>query len=161
MLGLREEEPLSVTKTPKQPDTFEFIADKLLLRLDTTLPAEVHAIAPLVNRILDQVKETGCVAGKEFEVTLALQEALTNAVIHGAKEDPTKMVQVTASCDRARGILIVVRDPGTGFDVDSVPDPVMGERIFSSHGRGIFLINRLMDEVRFKRGGTEIHMRKK
>ncbi len=149
------------TKISKRRRTFEFLADKLLLRLDATIQAEVHAIAPLVERIADLVKETGCVAGKEFEVTLALQEALTNAVVHGAKRDPTKMVRVTASCDRARGILITVRDPGAGFDLDAVPDPLIGERIFSSHGRGIFLINRLMDEVRFKRGGTEIHMRKK
>ncbi len=149
------------TKISKRRRTFEFLADKLLLRLDATIQAEVHAIAPLVERIADLVKETGCVAGKEFEVTLALQEALTNAVVHGAKRDPTKMVQVTASCDRDRGILIIVRDPGAGFDLDAVPDPLIGERIFSSHGRGIFLINRLMDEVRFKRGGTEIHMRKK
>ncbi len=148
-------------KSLKQKDSFEFVADKLLLRIDVTLRAEVHAISPLVNRIADLVKETGCVAGKEFEVILALHEALTNAVIHGAKQDPTQMVRVTASCDRTRGILIVVRDPGAGFDVDSVPHPLKGERIFASHGRGIFLINQLMDEVRFKRGGTEIHMRKK
>lgn len=150
-----------VTKTPKRKPTFQFRADKLLLRLDATIAADVHAIAPLVNRITDLIRETGCVAGKEFEVTLALHEALANAVIHGAKKDPTKLVRVTASCDRTRGILIAVRDPGSGFDLDSIPDPMIGERIFSSHGRGIFLINRLMDEVRYKRGGTEIHMRKK
>ena len=66
-----------------------------------------------------------------------------------------------ACCDHSRGILIVVRDPGAGFDVNAIPSPVMGERVFSGHGRGIFLINQLMDEVCFKRGGTEIHMRKK
>ena len=36
----------------------------------------------------------------------------------------------------------------------------MGQNLFSEHGRGIFLINQLMDEVRFERGGTEIHMKK-
>jgi serine/threonine-protein kinase RsbW len=131
------------------------------MRLDVTLPAEVAAISPVVNRILALVQETGCIAGKEFEVSVALQEALTNAVIHGAKEDPTKLVEVAACCDQDRGILIVIRDPGSGFNVDSIPSPVRGKRIFASHGRGIFLINRLMDEVQFKRGGTEIHMRKK
>jgi serine/threonine-protein kinase RsbW len=144
-----------------QPDSCEFENDKLLLRLDITFAADVQAIAGVVDRILDLAKETSCMAGKEFEVQSALYEALTNAVIHGCKQDNTKTVQVTASCDLSKGILLVVRDPGEGFDVNSIPSPIQGERIFSSHGRGIFLINQLMDEVRFKRGGTEIHMLKK
>ena len=58
-------------------------------------------------------------------------------------------------------MLIVVRDPGEGFDPASIPSPIEGERLYLSHGRGIFLINQLMDSVKFQRGGTEIHMRKK
>ena len=58
-------------------------------------------------------------------------------------------------------MLIVVRDPGEGFDPASVPSPIEGQRIYESHGRGIFLINHLMDSVEFRRGGTEITMRKK
>jgi serine/threonine-protein kinase RsbW len=142
-------------------DIYEFENDMLLLRFSVTFPAEVGAISPVVERILALAGETSCIAGKEFEVQLSLQEALMNAVIHGAKEDPQKMVQVMAACDQSRGMLIVVRDPGQGFDADLIPSPIQGERIFSSHGRGIFLINQLMDEVRFKRGGTEIHMLKK
>jgi serine/threonine-protein kinase RsbW len=57
-------------------------------------------------------------------------------------------------------MLIIVRDPGEGFDPSSVPSPVIGQNVFSTHGRGIYLINQLMDEVRYERGGTEIHMRK-
>ena len=53
-----------------------------------------------------------------------------------------------------------MRDPGPGFDPASIPDPTIGENVFSEHGRGIYLVNQLMDEVHFERGGTEIHMRK-
>ena len=42
-----------------------------------------------------------------------------------------------------------------------MPNPLEGENVFKSSGRGVFLINQLMDEVRFEKGGTEIHMRKK
>ena len=139
----------------------EFETSKLILRLNVTFAATISAIAPIVERILSLAKESSCIAGKEFEVELALYEALTNAVIHGAKEDATKMVEVSASCDQARGILIVVRDPGQGFEVDAIPSPIQGERIFASHGRGIYLINRIMDKVAFKRGGTEIRMLKR
>ncbi len=68
---------------------------------------------------------------------------------------------MSVACDQARGVLIVVRDPGLGFDPSQVPSPVEGECIFSSHGRGIYLINQLMDHVEFGRGGTEIRMIKR
>jgi serine/threonine-protein kinase RsbW len=54
-----------------------------------------------------------------------------------------------------------VRDPGPGFDPSQVPSPVEGDCIYSSHGRGIYLINQLMDHVQFGRGGTEILMIKR
>jgi serine/threonine-protein kinase RsbW len=63
------------------------------------------------------------------------------------------------ACDHARGMLIIVRDPGPGFDPASIPSPVLGQNLFSTGGRGIYLINQLMDEVHYDKGGTEIHMR--
>jgi serine/threonine-protein kinase RsbW len=132
----------------------------LLMRMETTIPAQVGAINPLVDGVLKLVKEMECAAGKEFEIETALREALANAIMHGCGGDPEKKVQVAVACDESRGMLIVVRDPGEGFDPRQIPSPVMGEQLYSSHGRGIYLINQLMDEVRFERGGTEIHMRK-
>ncbi|HZR01988.1 MAG TPA: ATP-binding protein, partial [Burkholderiales bacterium] len=58
-------------------------------------------------------------------------------------------------------ITIVVRDSGPGFDPERVPDPTQGEGLASDHGRGIYLIRQLMDEVRYERHGTELHMKKK
>jgi anti-sigma regulatory factor (Ser/Thr protein kinase) len=147
--------------TRETSEFVEFESDKLILRLDVAFAARVEEVAPVVQRILDIAGEIGCVAGKEFEVQLALHEALANAVIHGCKRDANKRVQVTACCDRSRGMLIIVRDPGSGFDVNSLTSPLMGERVFMSHGRGIFMISQLMDQVHFARGGTEIRMLKK
>ena len=137
-----------------------FLEKELLLRLDLSLPGAAGGIAPLVESVMSVVREMGCAAGKEYEVELSLTEALANAVRHGCREDPGKTVQCVVACDVQRGMLIIVRDPGEGFDPSQVPSPVVGENIFSSHGRGIYLINQLMDSVEFKRGGTEIHMQK-
>ncbi len=145
-------------KTDGRP-TCEFDPDKLIVRLDFTIPAQVRAITPLVERIVEMVKELSCARGKEFEVELSLHEALVNAVVHGSRSDPTKKVQVSVACDEARGILIVVRDSGPGFMPDQIPNPILGQNILSLHGRGIYLINQLMDEVAYERGGTEIRMR--
>jgi serine/threonine-protein kinase RsbW len=107
------------------------------------------------------VRKTQCATGKEEAIELALSEALANAVIHGAKGDPKKVIECDVACDETRGMLIVVRDPGPGFDSTSIPSPIMGENIYSNHGRGIFLINQLMDEVQFRNNGKEIHMLKR
>jgi serine/threonine-protein kinase RsbW len=107
------------------------------------------------------VRDTKCIDGKADAVELALQEALANAVIHGAKEDPSKIVECVVACDEQRGVLIIVRDPGPGFDPKTIPSCTVGENLYSNHGRGIFLINQLMDEVEFRKNGTEIHMVKR
>ena len=139
----------------------EFDSRSLILEINMKIPADVNAIGPLIERVMGIVKEMGCVKGKEFEVKLSLQEALANAIVHGCRKDPGKIVEICVSCDESRGMLIVIRDPGPGFDPASLPSPIIGQKIFSSHGRGIYLINRLMDEVHIERGGTEIHMVKR
>jgi serine/threonine-protein kinase RsbW len=138
----------------------EFESEKMIVRFEVTLAADVNAISPVVDSVMNVVHQMGCAEGKEFEVETALREALANAIVHGCKNDPRKMVQCCVACDETRGLLIVVRDSGTGFDPASLPSPTMGQNIYSEHGRGIYLINQLMDDVRYERGGTEIHMRK-
>ncbi len=137
----------------------EFDADALRLRLDTTIPGTPSAIPPVVERIMKVVEELGCAHDQEYEIRLALSEALANAVLHGCHGDPDQCVQIGVECDPERGMLIVVRDPGAGFDPSQIPSPVVGEQLFRDRGRGIFLINQLMREVSFNRRGTEIRMR--
>lgn len=139
----------------------DFEPDKLVLRLELTFVADTKAITPVVDRVMEAAREMSCAQGKEFEIEVSLREVLVNAIKHGCRNDPSKEVRLTVCCDQSRGMLIIVRDPGPGFDVDSLPSPLMGERVFASHGRGIFLINRLMDEVKILGRGTEIHMVKR
>ncbi|HEY1272448.1 MAG TPA: ATP-binding protein [Terriglobales bacterium] len=138
-----------------------FESDKLVMKLRATLSAERKAVDPVVQNVMQIVRKMQCAAGKEDDIELALTEALANAVVHGAKEDPSKVVECVVACDEDRGMLIMVRDPGPGFDPKAIPDCSRGENVFSNHGRGIFLINQLMDEVAFHNGGTEIHMIKR
>jgi serine/threonine-protein kinase RsbW len=139
----------------------EFDSEQLILRLERTIDGHVESIEPVVGDIMKLVIEKGCAGNSEFEIGLALREALANAVLYGCENDPSQKVQLCVSCDDERGILIVVRDPGDGFDPSSIPSPVVGQNIFSKGGRGIFLINQMMDEVQFERGGTEIRMVKR
>ena len=148
---------------PMELPQCEFEPDKLILRLNITLQADVQAISPVVEGVMATAREMKCAAGKELEIETALREALANAIKHGCKNDPSKQVQCCVACDETRGMLIIVRDPGKGFDPEAIPSPVVGENVYSEHGRGIYLINELMDEVDIRRqpGGTEIVMRKR
>jgi len=138
-----------------------FDAEKLNLKLSVTLAADRDAVDPVVRSVMNVVREMKCAPGREDDIELALTEALANAVVHGAKSDPSKVVECDVACDDQGGILIVVRDPGPGFDLAKIANPCHGENIYSNHGRGIFLINQLMDEVRFHKNGAEIHMLKR
>jgi serine/threonine-protein kinase RsbW len=138
-----------------------FVAGNLILKLSITLAADEQAVDPMVRNIMDIVRQMHCADGKEEAIELALAEAMANAVVHGCERDPSKIIECDVACDEEHGMLIVVRDPGKGFDPKSLPNPVLGENIYSNHGRGIYLINQLMDEVKFLKNGTEIHMIKR
>jgi len=148
-------------RLPGAPSHIDFECENLVVRLDVTVPGDAAAIAPVIERVLSLAGEMKCAEGKEFEIETALREALANAIRYGCEHDPGRHVQCAVACDESRGMIIVVRDPGPGFDPASIPDPLVGENVFSHHGRGIYIINQLMDEVRFERGGTEIRMRKR
>lgn len=129
-------------------------------RFEVVLPADVNAISPVVSWVMRLVGELEYAAGKEFEIELALREALANAIVHGCKGDAAQKIVCTVTADKDRGILIVVRDPGPGFNAASLPSPTDDQNLHADHGRGIYLINKLMDEVKYERNGSEIHMRK-
>lgn len=138
----------------------EFVPGKIKLRIDISLAAEVSSISPVVAGVMAMASQMQCASGKELEIETALREALANAITHGCCNDPSQTIHCCVACDEEHGILIVVSDPGNGYDPLAVASPVVGENIFSSHGRGIFLINQLMDEVQIRRNGAEIVMRK-
>lgn len=156
---MTNEAPSALARPGELPVEFE--CGDLLVRFDVELPGDAAAITPVVDRVLELVRDAGCAQGKEFEIETALREALANAVRYGCAHNPSHKVQLSVACDQARGMLIVVRDPGPGFDPAQVPSPVAGDELYSHHGRGIYLINQLMDHVEFGHGGTEIRMIKR
>jgi len=87
---------------------------------------------------------------------------LANAIVHGNRSDRHKSVRICVGIDPSCNVLIVVKDAGSGFDPTQLPSPIITENVLAAHGRGIFLINRLMDEVNFNFDhGTAIYMRRR
>jgi serine/threonine-protein kinase RsbW len=132
-----------------------------LFHIEQSMRSEVSEISPFVDKLMVFIRKCQCVPGNEFDVEISLREALANGVIHGNHEDPSKRVYVDLRCVPDKEVSIVVRDQGSGFSGTEIPNPTAAEQLQSMHGRGIYLMKSLMDEVHFERGGTVVHMRKK
>jgi anti-sigma regulatory factor (Ser/Thr protein kinase) len=130
-------------------------------QLAMTIPADPRAIPTITDGVMHLLQDRHWSDDRIMQIELALQEALANAIRHGCQGDSSRQVQCMIHLHGDSEVLVVVRDPGSGFDTTSVPDPLAGENLLKSSGRGIFLINQLMDEVAFKDGGREVQMRKK
>jgi len=155
------DEPHDRASTDADPLHIDFDCASLSVHVDIKLPGEARSIDPVVEQVLVIARDMKCAEGKEFEIETALREALANAIRYGCQHDPDKAIRCVVACDSERGMLIIVRDPGPGFDPANVPNCLVGHNVFSDHGRGIYLINQLMDEVQFGKGGTEIRMVKR
>lgn len=129
--------------------------------MNITIPADPAAMTTVGDGVTELLTNKGWPEEEVMKVELALQEALANAIRHGCKNDPTKQVQCSVTFDSAGELVIVIRDPGPGFKVAEVPNPLEGDNVLKSSGRGVFLINELMDTVEFSDEGRRVMMRKK
>jgi serine/threonine-protein kinase RsbW len=126
--------------------------------LDLNMPANSEAIAAVSDNISETLTRLEVPEQKRFEIALAVQEALANAVVHGCGNDPTKEVRCQLKSDPNGRIVIIVTDPGPGFRPELIANPKQDENLYADHGRGVYLIRQLMDEVHFERSGNEIRM---
>jgi serine/threonine-protein kinase RsbW len=100
-------------------------------------------------------------------IGVAVRESVINAIKHGNREHPEKLVTVefTFTPPSAPNELIVrVLDQGAGFDPEEIADPLAPENLLKASGRGIFFMRSFMDDVTIKRGaegGMEVRMVKK
>ena len=129
--------------------------------INMTIPATPAGIQTVSEGVAQLLQTKHWPEEELIKVDLALQEALANGIRHGCKGDPTKFIQCSVTFDASGQLVIVVRDPGSGFDAASVPNPLDSANMLKSSGRGVFLINQLMDEVAFRDGGREVQMIKR
>ena len=127
------------------------------------LPSHIEAVADGAAAATDFIHSCGVGEEAAFGIDMAVREAITNAMVHGNKEDETKSVEVTLNC-LGHELEIEVKDQGEGFDPTSIPDPTDPANILKTSGRGIFLMRTFMDEVKWSmspEGGTTVRMTKK
>jgi serine/threonine-protein kinase RsbW len=111
-----------------------------------TIPADPDAISVVVDRVTQELEGRKWGDDDVTAVQVALTEAVANAIRHGCRGDITKRVQCSVGCGESDEVVIVVRDPGDGFDPGGVPDPDPANT-FKPSGRGMFLMRAFMDHV--------------
>ncbi len=121
----------------------------------TSDPNNINQVEQLVNRLSTQYRLN---SDKRDSLLISLTEAVSNAIIHGNKQDRSKVVRIQCA-QVTDGLSICVSDQGGGFNYDSLPDPTCPERICECGGRGVFLMNQLCDRMQFLNGGSTVEMR--
>ncbi|MFH1176622.1 MAG: ATP-binding protein [Acidobacteriota bacterium] len=119
----------------------------------------------LADRVLSEVCSSSGVGDEIFYwASMALREALANAIKHGNKLSPDKRVFVSMQVAPEGVLQIAVEDEGEGFDPACLADPTAPQNLLRDCGRGVFYMRSFMDEVRFapgERGGTRLELTKK
>jgi serine/threonine-protein kinase RsbW len=131
--------------------------------VELKLPSRIEAIGEAAAAVMDAARRLGFAEDALFGIELAVREAVTNAVLHGNRQDESVPFEVGVAGTDA-GMMVTVRDRGAGFDPSRVADPTEGENILKANGRGILFIRTFMDEITWEHpegGGTLVRMTKK
>ena len=148
-----QKQPADASAPPPQP------ADAAAWRRSIELPSERGASRMIMDELLEQLGVHGWSPSDIFAIHLAAEEAIVNAIVHGNKLDPTKVVRVACvvSPTLAR---IEVTDEGSGFDPATVPDCRLEERLDAPNGRGVMLMRTFMTRIEYSARGNRVLMEK-
>jgi len=126
-----------------------------------TISIQVPSIAEnirMIESFIDNAKERFHLDDDIYgNIMIAVTEAVNNAIKHGNSNDKSKNVFLSLSLDESL-IRFIIRDEGSGFNYENLPDPTAPENIEKLGGRGIFLMKHLSDEVDFKDNGRVVEL---
>ena len=130
---------------------------------ELSLPSQIETVATAAAAVAEFINRSGISDDAAFGIDMAVREAVTNAVLHGNREDDNKTVDIVLKSS-PDAVEISVHDQGPGFNPADVPDPTAKENIMKTSGRGIFFMRTFMDEVDWlirPEGGTTVRMLKR
>jgi serine/threonine-protein kinase RsbW len=112
----------------------------------------------IVEKAIDEVtNEMGISQDNYGKILVSTMEAVNNAIMHGNKSNPEKVVDIEIAF-KTNVLKITVEDEGQGFRPEEVPDPTLPENIEEINGRGVYLMSRLSDKLKFSKRGNRVTM---
>jgi serine/threonine-protein kinase RsbW len=122
-----------------------------------SFPSKIESLRKVEKLIDDLSAEYNINSDIYGNILIATLEAANNAILHGNKLDETKEVILDVIIDEKK-LQISIKDNGPGFDYDNIPDPTAPENIENINGRGVFLMEKLSDEIEFKDNGSKVEL---
>jgi serine/threonine-protein kinase RsbW len=129
-------------------------------KIEFELPSDLSLMNGVLEYLQERVSKLGLISPDRSNLFIALDEAFVNAVKHGNKSDPTKLLKITAELS-PKEACFTVEDEGEGFDINGIPDPCDPANLFRTSGRGVLLIYNIMDEVEYNAQGNRVKMVKR
>ena len=121
------------------------------------LPSSRHFVYMIDAIISEIVSDMGFDKEESEQINLAVIEAAVNAIKHGNNEDSSKRTRFEFILSQEQ-LTVVVEDQGTGFNRETVADPLDPSNLLKSSGRGIFLMETCMDSVTYEASGRIVRM---
>lgn len=111
-----------------------------------------------VEKLVDELSAELSISSDIYgNILIASLEAANNAILHGNKLDENKLVNICVKKEKGK-LKIMIEDEGDGFDYKNIPDPTAPENIENVNGRGIFLMEKLSDNIEFTRNGASVEL---
>jgi serine/threonine-protein kinase RsbW len=124
------------------------------------IPSSLDYLPQVDVFIEGRLKKLGISQSQIYDIAISVSEIVTNAVKHGHKHDPSKKVKIGLKADSSR-VEVTVEDEGPGFERGKVCSPIEEENLLKAAGRGLHIVESLMDEVTFlcgADGGTFVRI---
>lgn len=128
--------------------------------IEFELPSALSLMHIVLEYLVQRVEKQGVCKPEKSNLFVALDEAFVNAIKHGNKFDPDKLIRINADISKTEA-RFTIEDEGEGFDVKNIPDPLDPENLFKPSGRGVLFIYNIMDEVEYNDRGNRLTMVKK
>lgn len=121
------------------------------------IESSIKSLKIVENAIDEMINEIGMTRENYGKIMVSTMEAVSNAIMHGNRSEKEKIVDVEISYKKEK-LKIKITDQGKGFMPEKVPDPTVPQNIESVNGRGIFLMSRLADEIKYSKRGNAVTM---
>jgi serine/threonine-protein kinase RsbW len=125
------------------------------MRIEFEIESVISSLRIVENTIDEITGKIGISQDNYGKILVSTLEAVNNAIVHGNRSDPAKIVKIGINYTR-NNLKIIISDQGNGFKPDNLPDPTRPDNIESINGRGVFLMSRLADEIAYNKKGNTV-----
>lgn len=110
------------------------------------IPSNAKHLSDVDDFVEGHLREYGAGDSTIADIAISVSELVNNAIVHGNKvtEDAIVTVAIVRNGDT---VTISVTDEGGGFNPTEIDDPLKDENLLKEVGRGIFIVESLMDKV--------------